>query len=298
VHVAYDRVADHLSDWCDWRRDSWSRGSAEGCGCAHSGANAGRNMILLSRPYRRSARQRSALCRGDDLSKECRDHRLCDEATVPLRRPAPAKDQQLAQLRRAIGPQRVGRLRECDSSADVTAGAQTACVDGHATQAPRIQLFLQRADLGVDGRCGVYQHEDSCGTPGDLRSKRAPSQGIAGPGNVTPASVDHEGNRHLVDAAAATGADVVMVSVVGATARHPMELFRAKYAAEQHLRASTAPWTIVRATAFLEMWAEILGKGIVFGRGDNPINGARGVAASIAALAEDPTLDMASTGSR
>jgi uncharacterized protein YbjT (DUF2867 family) len=97
-------------------------------------------------------------------------------------------------------------------------------------------------------------------------------QGFAGPGNVTPASVDHEGNRHLVDAAAATGADVVMLSVVGATARHPMELFRAKYAAEQHLRASTAPWTIVRATAFLEMWAEILGKGIVFGRGDNPIN--------------------------
>jgi NADH dehydrogenase len=97
-------------------------------------------------------------------------------------------------------------------------------------------------------------------------------QGFAGPGNVTPTSVDHEGNMHLVDAAAAAGADVVLLSVVGAAASHPMQMFRAKYAAEQHLRASTAQWTIVRATAFLELWAEVLGKGIVFGRGDNPIN--------------------------
>lgn len=117
-------------------------------------------------------------------------------------------------------------------------------------------------------------------------------QGFAGPGKVTPASVDHEGNRHLVDAAAAAGADVVMLSVVGATARHPMELFRAKHAAEQHLRASTAPWTIVRATAFVEMWAEILGKGIVFGRGDNPINfvSVHDVAAVVELAVIDPNL--------
>jgi uncharacterized protein YbjT (DUF2867 family) len=117
-------------------------------------------------------------------------------------------------------------------------------------------------------------------------------QGFAGPGNVTPASVDHEGNRHLVDAAAAAGADVVMLSVVGASARHPMELFRAKHAAEQHLRASKVPWTIVRATAFVEMWAEILGKGIVFGRGDNPINfvSVHDVAAVVELAVIDPNL--------
>jgi uncharacterized protein YbjT (DUF2867 family) len=117
-------------------------------------------------------------------------------------------------------------------------------------------------------------------------------QGFAGPGNVTPASVDHEGNTHVVDAAVVAGADVVMLSVVGATARHPMELFRAKHAAEQHLRASTAPWTIVRATAFVEMWAEILGKGIVFGRGDNPINfvSVHDVAAVVELAVIDPNL--------
>jgi uncharacterized protein YbjT (DUF2867 family) len=96
--------------------------------------------------------------------------------------------------------------------------------------------------------------------------------GFAGPGHVSPASVDRDGNANLVDAAAEVGADVVMLSVVGASAEHPMELFRAKHAAEAHLRASGVRWTIVRATAFVELWAEIMTKPIVFGRGENPIN--------------------------
>jgi uncharacterized protein YbjT (DUF2867 family) len=97
-------------------------------------------------------------------------------------------------------------------------------------------------------------------------------QGFAGPGRVSPRSVDRDGNAHLIAAAADAGADVVMVSVVGASPGSPMELFRCKHAAEQQLRASGVAWTIVRATALVELWAEIVGKGIVFGRGDNPIN--------------------------
>jgi uncharacterized protein YbjT (DUF2867 family) len=97
-------------------------------------------------------------------------------------------------------------------------------------------------------------------------------QGFAGPGRVTPESVDRDGNAHLVDAAAQVGADVVLMSVVGAGAESPMELFRAKRRAEEHLQASGVPWTIVRATAFVELWAEIMRKPIVFGRGENPIN--------------------------
>ena len=62
------------------------------------------------------------------------------------------------------------------------------------------------------------------------------------------------------------------VSVVGAALDSPMELFRAKAAAEQHLQARTRGWTIVRATAFVELWAQIMAKPIVLGRGDNPIN--------------------------
>ena len=97
-------------------------------------------------------------------------------------------------------------------------------------------------------------------------------QGFAGPGRVTPASVDRDGNANLIDTAAAAGADMVLLSVVGAAADHPMELFRAKYAAEEHLRAGGARWTIVRASAFVELWADIMTKPIVFGRGNNPIN--------------------------
>lgn len=97
-------------------------------------------------------------------------------------------------------------------------------------------------------------------------------QGFAGRGRITPDSVDRAGNMHLVDAAEAVGADVVLMSVVGAAPDSPMDLFRAKYAAEQHLRAARVPWTVVRATAFVELWAEILGKAPVFGGGDNPIN--------------------------
>jgi uncharacterized protein YbjT (DUF2867 family) len=96
--------------------------------------------------------------------------------------------------------------------------------------------------------------------------------GFAGPGRVTPDSVDRDGNAHLVAAAAAARADVVLVSILGAAADSPMELFRAKYAAEQNLRASGAPWTIVRASAFAELWAEIMTRPVVFGRGNNPVN--------------------------
>ncbi len=97
-------------------------------------------------------------------------------------------------------------------------------------------------------------------------------QGFAGPGRVSPASVDREGNRHLVDAAAATGAAMVLVSVIGAAPESPMELFRAKHAAEEHLRGAGIPWTVVRASSFVELWGEILAKAPVLGRGENPIN--------------------------
>src|SRR4051794_195426 len=74
--------------------------------------------------------------------------------------------------------------------------------------------------------------------------------GFAGPGRVSPRSVDRDGNANLIDAAEAAGADVVLMSIAGAAADSAMELARAKYAAEQHLKASRTGWTIVRATAF------------------------------------------------
>jgi len=123
--------------------------------------------------------------------------------------------------------------------------------------------------------------------------------GLAGPGGVSPASVDRAGNANLIGAAAGAGAAFVLVSVVGASPGHPIGLFRAKHAAEQILRASGIPWTIVRATAFTETWATIMGRPLkasgtipVFGRGNNPINfvSATDVAALVELAVADPAL--------
>jgi NADH dehydrogenase len=118
--------------------------------------------------------------------------------------------------------------------------------------------------------------------------------GFTGYGRVTPASVDRDGNAKLIDAASVVGADVVLVSVVGASSDHPMELFRAKHHAEQYLRASPVPWTVVRSTAFVELWADIMAKAPVFGRGDNPINFVS--VSDVAAVVERATVDTSLRG--
>jgi uncharacterized protein YbjT (DUF2867 family) len=125
--------------------------------------------------------------------------------------------------------------------------------------------------------------------------------GFTGPGRVSPATVDYQGNVNLIDAARATGAQVVLMSVAGAAADSPMELFQMKHAAEEYLRASGVRWTIVRASAFLELWIDILGstaarsgRPVVFGRGDNPINFVS--VTDVAALVEHAVTDPASRG--
>jgi uncharacterized protein YbjT (DUF2867 family) len=126
--------------------------------------------------------------------------------------------------------------------------------------------------------------------------------GFAGVDGVTPATIDRDGNVHLIDAARDAGSHVVMMSVVGAAADSPLELFRMKYAAEQHLLASGVPCTIVRATAFLELWVELLhktaarsGRPVVFGRGANPINFVS--ACDVAAVVERAITDVTTRGS-
>jgi uncharacterized protein YbjT (DUF2867 family) len=146
------------------------------------------------------------------------------------------------------------------------------------------------AGPGVDVARGDVRDAASVGTA--LRGAGtvvSAVHGFAGGGRVSPAAVDRAGNANLIDAAALAGAAFVLVSVVGASPGHPVGLFRAKHAAEETLRASGIPWTIVRATAFMETWATILnqplqasGKIPVFGRGDNPVNFVS--AADVAAL--------------
>jgi NADH dehydrogenase len=126
-------------------------------------------------------------------------------------------------------------------------------------------------------------------------------QGFAGPRGVSPVTVDARGNGNLIDATRQTGAHFVLMSAVGAAAGSPMELFRMKHPAEQHLQASGGGWTIVRATAFIEPWIAVLsqttarsGRPVVFGRGNNPINFVS--VTDVAALVERAVTDRATRG--
>ena len=93
-------------------------------------------------------------------------------------------------------------------------------------------------------------------------------------------AVDRDGNIALIEAAEAAGVRrFVLLSVEGAAADAPVSLFRAKHAAEARLRATSMAWAIVRPTAYLETWLEIVGAPLVatgstrvFGRGRNPVN--------------------------
>jgi|SRR5579884_272499 len=114
-------------------------------------------------------------------------------------------------------------------------------------------------------------------------------------------AIDRDGNANLIDAAKAAGAAFVLLSTVGAAADSPMELFAAKYVAEQHALRSGLPCTIVRATAFLQVWIELLeqtaarsGRPLVFARGQNPINFVS--VGDVAALVERVVLDSAARG--
>jgi uncharacterized protein YbjT (DUF2867 family) len=113
----------------------------------------------------------------------------------------------------------------------------------------------------------------------DVETVVSAVHGFNEPARDSLAAVDRDGNANLLSAAQAAGAQFVLVSTVGAAADSPIELFRMKYMAEQRAAGSEVPCTIVRATAFLELWIEVLnqtaarsGRPLVFGHGQNPIN--------------------------
>lgn len=171
----------------------------------------------------------------------------------------------------------------------------------------RVRVMSRHAaDAGDLAAAGAELH------PGDIRDPAAVEaalagvtvcvsavQGFAGDPHQSPESVDRDGNRTLVDAAGRAGADVVLVSAVGAGPDHPVSLHRMKWAAEERLRRSGVPWTVVRGTVFAETWADILrqsrdktGRLQVFGRGENPVNfvSVEDVATACVHAVEDPGL--------
>ena len=124
--------------------------------------------------------------------------------------------------------------------------------------------------------------------------------GFGGPDAGGVHAVDGDGNIALIRAAETAGVEhVILVSVAQAAPDHPIELFRAKFAAERRLRSSSVAWTIVQPTAYMETWVELLGRPLltgdharVIGSGHNPINfvSAADVAFVVDAAYRDPGL--------
>ncbi|HZC06260.1 MAG TPA: SDR family oxidoreductase [Ktedonobacterales bacterium] len=124
--------------------------------------------------------------------------------------------------------------------------------------------------------------------------------GFSGTGDANPRTVDLQGNKALIAAACRAGVEhFVLLSIHGAAADHPIELFRMKYAAEQAVRASGLAWTIIRPTAYMETWASLIGEPLlktgktrIFGSGANPINfvSAHDVAHYVAGAVQEPAM--------
>lgn len=162
------------------------------------------------------------------------------------------------------------------------------------TRDPRRAAHLSGAEVAIGD---VRRSEEVTAAVAGADAVVSAVHGFAGRG-VSPASVDRDGNACLIDAATKVGAHVVLLSVLGATPTHPIELFRMKAAAEQRLRSAGVPWTIVRAGAFLELYQELMrrsagraGRPLVFGRGGNPIAFASvaDVADAVERALEDPS---------
>lgn len=106
----------------------------------------------------------------------------------------------------------------------------------------------------------------------------AAAHSLFGRGAERSAVVDDEGHRALIEAAKAANVQhFVYLSVHFADPNHPVPFARYKYQVEQVLKASGLPYTIIRASAFMELHAHQLigepiltkGKVTLFGKGES-----------------------------
>jgi NADH dehydrogenase len=96
-------------------------------------------------------------------------------------------------------------------------------------------------------------------------------------GDDSVASVDLDGNRALIDAAAEVGVrQFVFVSVAAVDVDSPVPLFAAKAKTEEHLRSSGLAWTIVAPHVFLDVWFPMLiGSALAAGQPVSLVGGGR-----------------------
>jgi uncharacterized protein YbjT (DUF2867 family) len=93
----------------------------------------------------------------------------------------------------------------------------------------------------------------------DIEAVITTANAIGRTGEDNLESVDHLGNRNLIEAAAAEGVrHFVFISALGADADHPMPLLRAKGLTEQRLRASGMAWTVLQPNFYMDLWIPMI----------------------------------------
>lgn len=112
--------------------------------------------------------------------------------------------------------------------------------------------------------------------PGDLRdpaSLRAAVQGVSqilstansflGRGATSPTRVDLPGYTALVAAAREAGVGrLVHTSAYGIGPDNPVDYFRVKHQVDEVIKAGGIPWVLLKPSAFMDIWADVVGGGI------------------------------------
>ncbi len=110
-----------------------------------------------------------------------------------------------------------------------------------------------------------------------VRTVFASVASLFGRGKNAARYVDLEGQCRLIDIAKVQGVEhFVYMSTLEATHDNPVSFFRYKAQTEDYLRASRLTYTVLRASAFFEPHATLIGEGVlkgrsawIMGRGDN-----------------------------
>lgn len=113
------------------------------------------------------------------------------------------------------------------------------------------------------------------------RAVVAAAHSMLGRGGSSSHLVDDLGHRALIDASRDAGVEhFVYTSVIGAAPNHPIDFWRTKARIEGYLTESGLRHTVIRPTAFMEIYAwELAGKAVaagkrvvLLGKGNNPRN--------------------------
>jgi len=109
----------------------------------------------------------------------------------------------------------------------------------------------------------------------------AAAHSLIGKGKYDSPRVDYQGHKDLIDAAKQNGVKYfIYTSVIGVRTDSPIDLWKTKANIENYLKQTGMAYTIIRASAFMELHVgELIGKPILakgkvtlFGLGDNPTN--------------------------